>query len=174
MPLLRPRNALLLLCAAIACVCAEKASSSIAAISIPEIEEKLQVCSVTTSRDLPFIPCPGQRYSNTLFRATGLSPRARSQYLQSRDLAPNFNFDITHLRCPLSWLASRQRPTCNIVHLWAPEFPPSTMSAEHRSLELVCHGGVRCGRIIRGYAFPSFARNFPRRGQPRARKIRPG
>ena len=51
MPLLRPRNALLLLCVAIACVYAEKASSSIAAMSIPEIEEKLQVRSVATSRD---------------------------------------------------------------------------------------------------------------------------
>ena len=147
MPLLRPRNALLLLCAAIACVCAEKASSSIAAISIPEIEEKLQVCSVTTSRDLPFIPCPGQRYSNTLFRATGLSPRARSQYLQSRDLAPNFNFDITHLRCPLSWLASRQRLTRDTLHLRPSQFPFGTMSTEYRSLELICYGRLRCWRI---------------------------
>jgi hypothetical protein len=45
MPLLRPRNALLLCCLAIACVYAEKASSSVAFMSIPEIEEKLQVGS---------------------------------------------------------------------------------------------------------------------------------
>jgi hypothetical protein len=47
MPLLRPRNALLLFCVAIACVYAEKASPSIASMSMPEIEEKLQA-----SRDL--------------------------------------------------------------------------------------------------------------------------
>jgi hypothetical protein len=51
MPLLRPRNALLLFCVTIACVYAEKVSSSVASMSIAEIEEKLQA-----SRDLTRSP----------------------------------------------------------------------------------------------------------------------
>jgi hypothetical protein len=61
MPLLHPRNALFLLCIAIACVYAEKASSSIASLSIPEIEEKLQVRSISSRRELtrsPIYPLP--------------------------------------------------------------------------------------------------------------------
>lgn len=43
MPLLTPRRAVLLLCTLAACVYAEKHSSSIAAMSMPEIESQLQV-----------------------------------------------------------------------------------------------------------------------------------
>jgi zinc transporter 7 len=74
MPLLRPRNALLLCCLAIACVYAEKAPSSVASMSIPEIEEKLQVgSSLAISCYLPpFTPSPGK--NNSI-----LTPHAFSQ-----------------------------------------------------------------------------------------------
>jgi zinc transporter 7 len=45
MPLLRLRHALLLSCVAIVYVYAERYSASIASMSMPEIEEKLQVCN---------------------------------------------------------------------------------------------------------------------------------
>jgi hypothetical protein len=45
MPLLRLRHALLLSCVAIVYVYAERYSTSIASMSMPEIEEKLQVCN---------------------------------------------------------------------------------------------------------------------------------
>merc|ERR1712093_613689 len=44
MPLLHPRRIAILLCVAIACVYAEKHAASIATMSVPEIEDKLQEC----------------------------------------------------------------------------------------------------------------------------------
>jgi zinc transporter 7 len=43
MPLFHPRRIAVLLCVAIVCVYAEKHAASIASMSIPEIEGKLQV-----------------------------------------------------------------------------------------------------------------------------------
>jgi len=45
MPLFHPRRIAILLCVAIACVYAEKHAASIATMSVPEIEDKLQVSS---------------------------------------------------------------------------------------------------------------------------------
>merc|ERR1711977_155536 len=44
MPLFHPRRIAILLCVAIACVYAEKHAASIATMSVPEIEDKLQEC----------------------------------------------------------------------------------------------------------------------------------
>ncbi|PBP15686.1 hypothetical protein BUE80_DR013583, partial [Diplocarpon rosae] len=46
MAFIRPRSIALLLCAALMCVYAEKHSASIAAMSIPEVEEALQECAL--------------------------------------------------------------------------------------------------------------------------------
>jgi hypothetical protein len=90
-----------------------------------------------------FIPCPRQHYSNRLLHGTGLSPSAGSQHLQTRDLAPDLKPNIPYFRRPLPWLASRQRPTRDTLHLRPSQFPLGTMSTEHRSLELICYGRVR-------------------------------
>jgi zinc transporter 7 len=50
MAYLHPRRIAILLAFAVVCVCAQKHAASVAAMSIPEIEDKLQV----SSRDGPF------------------------------------------------------------------------------------------------------------------------
>lgn len=144
MPLLRPRNALLLFCVAIACVYAEKASFSIASMSMPEIEEKLQA-----SRDLARSPIYLSLSLDSPFltRQIGMPPRAGPKYPQTRDFTANVYFNVSDLRSPLPGLPSHERPPSNALHLWASEFPLGIMSAEYRSFELVCHGRVRGGRV---------------------------
>jgi hypothetical protein len=63
MSLLKPRNVVLLLSIAIACVYAQGHASSIASMSLPEIEDKLQVSRDNTrcaffNSPLKIVPVP--------------------------------------------------------------------------------------------------------------------
>lgn len=101
------------------------------------------------TRSTPFTRFPGQLDANLFYHVTGMPARPRPQRPQARDLSPNLNPNIPHLRGPLPRLSSRQRPPSNPLHLRPTELPARAMSAEHRPLELVCHGRVR-GRGLAG------------------------
>lgn len=133
MPLFHPRRIAILLCVAVVCVYAEKHAASIASMSIPEIEDKLQVLPLFPSSTTP-----------TDHSTIGMRPRSRPQYLQARHLPSDLHPHLPHLRRPLSRLASRQCPPRNPLHLRAAELPPRAMSTKYRPFLPLRHGRFRC------------------------------
>lgn len=125
---------------------AEKHAASVASMSIHEIEVQLQV------------PSPSIEFGalNMPIRLTtaAMPIGTRSQRLQASHQPPNLKLDLPNIRGPISWKPSTQRPSGDTLYLRASQLPARTMSAQHRPLLSLRHGGLCSWRITRRYAVP--------------------
>jgi hypothetical protein len=133
MAVFHPRRLAILLGLAIVCVYAEKHATSIASMSIPEIEGKLQVRRA---------PCIGPLVPHPAHKAPGMPSRSRPQQLQTSDVPADFESYIAHIRGAVPRQPSRECHPRYTLHLRPSQFPPRVMSAEYRSLVSVCYGCV--------------------------------